>query len=207
MATYYTLTCNQCGIEFQRIRRQMGNLYGRNRRAFCSTSCRTAANRKCQILPCGHCGALVERQPAHIRKSKSGRVFCNRSCSASYHNKLRTNGRRSKCEKALFGKLKSAFPSIEMIPNDKIMLDGYEVDIAIPELDMAIEWNGIVHFQPIYGNPKLNSIQKRDAAKLEIARAKGIELIVVADLLSNSDVVDAAFFDIEKHIREMGAPR
>ena len=57
------------------------------------------------------------------------------------------------------------------------MNDGIECDIAIPDLKIGIEWNGIVHYKPIYGEKKLSDIQERDKRKEEIAIEKKINLI------------------------------
>lgn len=39
------------------------------------------------LLNCAECGALIEKKPHEIRKSKSGRAFCNRSCAAKFNNR------------------------------------------------------------------------------------------------------------------------
>ena len=96
--------------------------------------------------------------------------------------------------------LTAAFPTLTILPNDKTLLGGYELDIAIPELSLAIEWNGIVHFEPIYGETKLNTIQQHDADKMNTANEKGIHLIVVPDLVSTPNYVKEAFLTIKKII-------
>lgn len=35
---------------------------------------------------CAHCGKHITRTLSQLNKSKSGRVFCSRSCAASYNN-------------------------------------------------------------------------------------------------------------------------
>lgn len=86
---------------------------------------------------------------------------------------------------------------LRVIPNDKTMLDGYEADIAIPNLNIAIEWNGIVHFKPIYGAVTFDKVLKNDLIKQSIAERKGIELIIVADLSSTPKRVKEAFEEIK----------
>ena len=83
------------------------------------------------------------------------------------------------------------------------MLDGLEVDIAIPSLKLAIEWNGIVHFKPIYGKRKLKKIQFKDAEKLKIAANKNINLIIIPDLVSNDKILHQAFKDIKNIINKI----
>jgi hypothetical protein len=83
------------------------------------------------------------------------------------------------------------------------MLEGYEVDIAFPTINLGIEWNGIVHFKPIYGQAKLDNIQERDAKKQMIAQTKGIHLIVVPDLVSKESYVREAFQKIKQIINSL----
>ena len=92
---------------------------------------------------------------------------------------------------------------MKLIPNDKEMLGGYEADIAIPSLKLCIEWNGIVHYEPIYGTKKLNNIQQRDTEKKQIAVKNGINLIVIPDLVSSAKYVKEAFQNIRKIIEEL----
>ena len=83
------------------------------------------------------------------------------------------------------------------------MLDGLEVDVAIPSLKLAIEWNGAVHFKPIYGTTKLKKIKQKDTEKLKIASNKDINLIVITDLVSNDEILQKAFEDCKKIINRL----
>lgn len=51
-----------------------------------------------------------------------------------------------------------------------------ELDIFIPELKLAIEINGIVHYKPIYGEQTLERTLKSDAIKQQ--RCEGREIIL-----------------------------
>ena len=121
----------------------------------------------------------------------------------SFNNKLKRKSRRSKCEKKLFDLLSGEFKDIQFVSGDKTMLDGYEIDIAIPSLKMGIEWNGIVHFKPIYGDDKFKKVLQNDAEKQRIAQEKGISLIVIPDLVSDDATVKRAFKEISAIIRKL----
>ena len=84
-----------------------------------------------------------------------------------------------------------------------IILPTVEADISIPSLNLAIEWNGIVHFKPIYGQTKLDKIQDKDAEKLKIAANKNINLIVIPDLVSNNKILKQAFDDVKVIINKL----
>lgn len=159
--------------------------------------------REGKTLQCHQCNKDFYRIYSEIRQSKSGFFFCSSNCACSYNNTQKRKSRRSKCEILLYELLKSKFSTLDIIPNDKTMLEGLEVDIAIPSLKLAIEWNGIVHFKPIYGIDKLQKIQSIDQDKLIIAQQKDINLIVIPDLVSKDKYVKECFNKISLIIREL----
>ena len=154
-------------------------------------------------MNCANCDNQIIRQRSQFKKSKSGRSFCNNSCAASYNNKLKRKSRRSKIEIKFYNLLVKEFPNLKILPNDKTMLDGLEADIAIPSLKLAIEWNGIVHFKPIYGQQKLDKVKNKDTEKLKIASNKNINLIVIPDLISNDKILNQAFNDVKEIIKKL----
>lgn len=199
-----SLSCAYCGTTFERQSKNM-HVSRRAINVFCGAWCqqkhRTFVNTS--IQNCKTCGTIVRRQNTQAKKSKSGFIFCSKSCSATYRNKNAKKSRRSKCEIKLFNLLQEEFPDLIMIANDKTMLSGMEVDIAIPSLMMAIEWNGIVHFKPIYGEEKLASIRQKDADKKILANTYSINLIVVTDLVSTEKLIQEAFLKISAIIYNM----
>ena len=56
---------------------------------------------------------------------------------------------------------------------------GAELDFYFPELKIAVELNGIVHYQPIYGYKKLERVQEIDRGKILKCRMAGIKLIII----------------------------
>lgn len=199
------LVCHQCNLSFTRdiveYRKKLKR-FGSNP-DFCSRKCFVeyrSQDRNAFLLHCSQCNQAVKRTPHTLNDSKSGNHFCSTSCSAKFNNRLKRKSRRSKCEQLLFSLLQNQFPLLKIFSNDKLMLEGFEVDIAIPELNVAIEWNGIVHFKPIYGISKLDKVQERDRLKQEISQRKGVELIIVTDLVSTPKKVQEAFEEIKCRI-------
>ena len=74
-----------------------------------------------------------------------------------------------------------------LFPNKKILrhyrpdfLQGLEFDIFIKELNVAIEYQGIQHFQPVKhwgGKEALEKLQERDKRKREICNSSGIIIV------------------------------
>ncbi len=54
---------------------------------FCSIQCRTKAQFRGKKLNCFGCNKIVYRSPSQIRKSKSGKYFCTKSCQTRWRNK------------------------------------------------------------------------------------------------------------------------
>lgn len=189
--------CDQCGKNFKKDTFD----FKRTKHNFCSRNC-NGLFQKCKIqVKCSNCGKIVRRTKSQLKKTKNS--FCNKSCAAKHNNKFKRQSRRSKIEIKFYNLLVKELPNLNILPNDKTMLDGLEVDIAIPSLKLAIEWNGIVHFKPIYGQTKLNKIQQIDAEKLKIASNKNINLIVIPDFVSNDKILQQAFNDVKKIINNL----
>ena len=58
------------------------------------------------------------------------------------------------------------------------MIDA-ELDIYIPSLNLAFELNGIFHYEPIFGEKKLNSTKNNDKRKFQACLEKNIELCII----------------------------
>jgi hypothetical protein len=204
---YIELKCEYCQNIFKRMLTYYnhGIKHRGYKHVFCCSSCNYKYKSYVNTieLKCEICNKIFRRRKSEIRSSKSGKYFCSSSCAAIYNNKIKKKSRRSNIEKKLCNLLVNEFPNLNILPNDKTMLDGLEVDIAIPSLKLAIEWNGIVHFKPIYGQKKLNKVQNNDTKKLKIASKKNINLIVITDLVSNDKILQKAFNDVKKIINNL----
>ncbi len=128
---------------------------------------------------CANCNTLTQSSGADAKKSKTGNIFCNSSCAASYNNKHKKHGtRKSKLEIFILQKIQLAFPDLKVLPNDRTLI-GYELDFYFPELRFAIELNGIFHYEPIYGADKLTKIQFNDKQKILNCFEKNVECCVI----------------------------
>lgn len=149
----------------------------RGRIKFCSIKCHNEFRTKKQIIKCSNCGKAIEVLPFEIKNFKNH--FCSSSCAATYNNKHKTTGtRRSKLEQYLEQELTKLHPDLEFHFNRKDTINS-ELDIYIPSLKLAFELNGIFHYEPIYGNEKLDQIQNNDNRKFQACLEQGIELCII----------------------------
>ena len=179
MATVLSLTCEVCNKKFNRPLRQCWWHKNRGSTICCSRSCQRKLQtlRGTVTLNCAQCNTQVTRHKSCFKKSKSGNIFCSRSCAVTYNNKHKTHGtRRSKLEVYIEEQIKIEFPDLVLIANSKTTI-GSELDFFFPELGLAIELNGIFHYKPIYGQNKLDQIVKNDKIKVAECASLGIDLI------------------------------
>ena len=193
------IICENCEKPFEKSAYEIK----RTKHAFCSKLCWSTFfnGEEPRAVNCAWCNKIFRKQVNVIKRSKSGNNFCSLSCSASYNNTQKRKSRRSKCEILLLSLLQKTFPLLEIIANDKKLLNGWEVDIAIPSINLAIEWNGIVHYKPIYGQNKLDKVQSNDREKIAIAQKNEVEFIVISDLVSTESYVKEAALKISEIIR------
>jgi hypothetical protein len=160
------LKCKCCSIDFQH---KMKNAL------YCSNSCKAKMKKKYEHS-CVGCNIV-------FLSTEKDSKYCSNSCKSinlklsSYAHKA---GGKSRSQIELFVEenLTKDFPHIKFVFNDKETI-GSELDVYIPELKMAIEINGIIHYEPIYGQEKLTKVQNRDKQKMINCYNSGIELIVI----------------------------
>lgn len=160
------LTCKYCSNIFEH--KMKNTLY-------CSYVCKTISKKKYEHF-CIGCSAT-------FLSSQKEAKYCSNSCKSINLNLSsfahRAGGRsRSQIELFIEQNLVKDFPDIKFLFNDKETI-GSELDVYIPELKMAIEINGIVHYEPIYGQEKLTKVKNRDEQKMINCYTLGIELIVI----------------------------
>lgn len=144
---------------------------------YCSTKCSNLAKITQQKVNCAQCNIEFTKQLNQIKVTKNN--FCSKSCAASYNNTHKIKGyRRSKLEFWLELQLPILHPKLYFEFNKKDAINS-ELDIYIPSLKLAFELNGIFHYEPIYGDNKLNQIKNNDNRKFQACLESNIELCII----------------------------
>lgn len=152
---------------------------------FCSRECYSIA-RKTGIsyteVSCTYCTKIFKKKTALIKnQSKSGNVnhFCSISCNSRFNQANKNTGTTiSKLEKWIQSKLLELYPNLDFIFNSKEAIKS-ELDIYIPSLKLAFELNGIFHYEPRFGEEKLNKIQNNDQRKFAACAESDISLCII----------------------------
>jgi hypothetical protein len=204
--------CTECNTEILRNRHYVNK--SKTGKFFCNLACKANHQRAPTTTtikePCGNCGKIVEKSSHAKRASKSGHIFCNLSCSSTYNHKHRAKSFRSKTEKYLEKLIEEEFPGLKIETNNCTYI-GLELDLFMPQILFAIEVNGPLHYEPIYGKKQLHEIQERDRNKLEMCQNKLVDLRVLRAYELNKQFLNDLFALeikplIEKKITENAIP-
>lgn len=173
------LQCEYCDRTFHKPKNYIQQCFvcDRKKADYCSYKCARTAYKKATIVTCLNCLKEFEKAANQIKKSPNH--FCCRSCRTTYCNKHKSTGtRRAKLEVYIEDQLTSCYPSLPCLFNDHSII-GSELDFYFPTLKLAIELNGIFHYEPIYGQDKLERIQENDKQKGILCYQLGIEFCTV----------------------------
>lgn len=78
------IKCDYCGKEFDKPTNKINESLKKGWKMYCSQECRSKSKKiKCT---CANCGKELLKTPSEIAKSKTGNVFCDKSCACSYNN-------------------------------------------------------------------------------------------------------------------------
>jgi hypothetical protein len=172
--------CYQCGNIFLRKKKYVLHELKTNKKEikFCNLRCFGLFKNKKIKYNCTNCNSIIFKNKRDVEKSKSGNLFCNSSCSATYNNKHKKSGtRRSKLEVWIEEQLKNKY-NFNIVFNGKDAINS-ELDIYIPSLKLAFELNGIFHYEPIYGYDKLKKVENNDNRKYQACLENKIELCII----------------------------
>lgn len=176
------LECYNCGETFYKLKRiilavKRGDR-GHNGK-YCSIKCSRKHIYPKIVINCGSCGKIIHKRKKELNKSKSGKLFCSKSCATLYNNTNKKHGtRKSKLESWLEVQLPLIYPKLTIHYNHKNTINS-ELDIYVPSIKLGFELNGIFHYEPIFGEKKLSQIENNDKRKFQACLERGIELCII----------------------------
>lgn len=171
------LCCSVCHKNYKRLKRNILRRYNtfNTYPMFCSDKCRASTQSKEIEVTCLTCDTSFYKKNSQVKKTD--KHFCSNSCRATYFNINKSTGfNRSKIEFYLEEKLKEDFKNLNILFSNRTVI-GKELDIYVPDLNLAFEIQGIFHYEPIFGQKKLEQIQKNDLEKINKCYQENIELI------------------------------
>lgn len=131
---------------------------------------------KVEII-CKKHGSFFTRPSHHIHFLNGCPSCNNEKTSSSYENIIYDS---------VSTVLKVRHPQIEVIRNDRNILDGLEIDIWIPEFNLGIETHGAYYHS--YNKPESTYQRNYHSMKSSLAHKKGINLLQFVDLDVVTDV-------------------
>ena len=87
--------CENCGKEFDKKPSHVKLANEKGHKHYCSRTCQYEGLNKKVECTCGFCGEIIYKSQSEIDKSKSGLVFCDKSCACSYNNKILRAGKKN----------------------------------------------------------------------------------------------------------------
>lgn len=86
-----TVQCHYCGADLEISTRRYNYGIKCGGHFYCPGHHRLSKIKRVACT-CAHCGKHIEKEPSQLARSKSGRVFCSRSCATSFHNHIYRTG-------------------------------------------------------------------------------------------------------------------
>lgn len=184
--TQISIKCDYCHSDFFRSLKDFNkaNKWG-YKTQYCSHDCRAQARKVKRVpIPCGKCGKEILKTEAELKLQP--KYYCSIKCgvngSLEYRKKpspsKKSGSQRSKLEIYIGDKLLQKFPTLEIHFNRRDAINA-ELDIYIPSLKLAIELNGIFHYEPIFGEEKLKQTKTNDARKIQACIENNISFCII----------------------------
>lgn len=119
------------------------------------------------------------------KKTTLRQRFCGKSCASSHNGKIGglksviSQNRRSKNEIYFGDFCKQKFKEVKF---NTSMFNGWDADIIIEDLKIAVLWNGKWHYEKITEKHSVEQVQNRDKIKLKEIENAGYKSYVVKDM-------------------------
>lgn len=143
--------------------------------------------------------ARCTRETTRKRPAKDPeKVYCGTRCRRrAVRDRRPRKTTRSKIELFLEERFGQEYPNLEVLYNSRSAV-GLELDIYFPGLKLAVELNGIFHYQPIFGKRSLFRTQRNDMRKRARCEKKNIHLMVldISEIKKFTPEINEELFEI-----------
>ncbi len=134
-----------------------------------------------------------------VAKARKNQIVCNEACRKLLEQKKAADGhfkrigsiggkvsatvqvRRSKNE-ILFAALCEKYFIYDEVVCNEPMFDGWDADVTLKKLKIAILWNGIWHYKQVRKDHNLEHVQSRDRIKKKIIEKLGFIPYIIKDM-------------------------
>lgn len=134
--------------------------------------------------------------------TKKSRKFCSKKCANILNGKLRgrkgglisatKQNRRSKNEIYFAELCKNYF---KIVKTNEPIFNGWDADVIIEDLKIAILWNGKWHYEKITKKHSLKQVQNRDKIKVDQIKDHGYIPYIIKDMGSENKIFVEKEFD------------
>lgn len=137
-----------------------------------------------------------------VKWHRRSRKYCSRSCANSVTGKKYGSiiGRLSAQKMVKRSKNEILFAELcgekwTVVCNEP-MFDGWDADVVLPDLKVAVLWNGVWHYKEgIRPGHSLLQVQTRDRIKLDVIEKHGYQSYVIKDMGKHNPVFVREEFD------------
>lgn len=157
---------------------------------------------------CVFCGAK-------FTPKKRKQTYCSNDCvlkkvhtSPGFKAQCRKAGRisaaitvrRSKNERYMADLCEEHF---DLVWTNRPMFNGWDADIILPDIKLAILWNGVWHYKKVTEKHSLSQVQNRDVIKMREIKQCGYTPYVIKDMgKANKRFVESEFQKLLQWIKE-----
>jgi hypothetical protein len=171
-----------------------------------SCLCKDCKEKRTEELECKNCNTKFDYKLKHGKRKKK---YCSNKCKNEYLLEFRRNQgfelsknivKRSKDEIALFNLCEQLD---YCITHNEPVIEGYgwDADIIIRDIKVAILWNGPWHYREMnIGNHSLKQVKNRDRIKTKLFEENGWKVYVFED---RDYTPETAFIEVNKYLTEM----
>ena len=178
--TRYVLHCERCGAEF--VKEMTDSQYARMKFVFCSRACANARPHSDETkhkIAASICKYNESRQTESNLTKLDELTRCKLRQAGLKSVSVQSERRRSKNEINFCSLCEQNFNHVE---HNKPIFNGWDADIIIHDIKVAVLWNGRWHYEQIKKSQSVAQVQNRDKIKIGEIKRAGYTPYVIKDM-------------------------